>query len=203
MKTKKFYDIDHARMYLNDSIIRVESEPIYVLGIYSENYRRKLKYYTLKDMINDGGKEKYIPLVSPKLNYNPVPLGYSNTKGGCYYISRIAGRQWKMGLHIGNINITDIYGARLSKSMSRFLSDGSLRNTIINNYPSYRETLENIKSKSIHQAFHRRYAITSESQLYHALIEEPIGFCSPTGPVLTPPYECMRNIVMEVIEQCY
>ena len=110
MKNKKFFNTDHAYLYLVGSVIRVDGLPVYVRNVtYSRETRRQILTYAPVENYDEGRVDK-IHLDSSRIDMNPIPLGFINFQEfgkpkitvGAY---RVPSRQWRIGLTTDNMNI--------------------------------------------------------------------------------------------------
>ena len=87
-----------------------------------------------------------------------------------------------------------------SDSVSRdklFLS-GALRNTIIRNYPAYKEALEMLSKKMVTSvAFSARFWVDKERNLHYKNFPEPIGKLEHDLPVLGDKYMFLAEALDE------
>ena len=174
MKTKNFYDEHHAKIYLENSVIRYKKIPIYIRDVNQVENEFKLLYNKL-------GRQTIEMTFLPNkhIDFNPVPLGFLNTQRNTFYVSRLPARQWKIGLHQNNIKFTNAVIGTKIKNPS--LNSTLLANCILGKYPSYKAAYDSIISgKRFITAFSRKFAICKEGLLY-----KNNGQC--IGPILQNP----------------
>ena len=176
MKNKKFYDIDHARLYLINSIIRIDNNPVMVLDILrNQSSERDIHYRPIE---NSEGT-KIITLSSVRVDMNPVPLGFINfSEFGKKKVAirgyRGPSRQWRIGLTEENLRIQpqkyDTYTTR-----KKILKSIFLKNSICGVFPSLKKIIEMIKDKeATSQAFSRDFSI-DKAKLMFIQLKDPVG----------------------------
>lgn len=207
MKTPAFYDLDYAVMYLNNTIIRLSDKPIYIQEIKhgtKKNSEFILRYSELGKM-HRKKDYKTVNLAHPKLNMDPVKLGWlavdKKSKKPCVYLSRIPNRTWHIGLC--NSNYTYCYdqkereltGLNSLRGISFFLSR-ELKNTIMGVYPSFKEAYDFSKEDGKMYAFSRRFAVYQD-KLFYKYIKEPVGEVVDGQPILTSGSFYLNEVLKE------
>ena len=177
MKNKKFFDIDHANMYLTESIIRVDSVPVRVEKVVYENaLNRRVLYYKI---IGKKEKMRNISLRSPRVDMNPLPLGFINFSEFGFpkkaiRTYRVPSRQWRIGLTTENFKIVpNVFDTHRMKK--KIMESIHFKNSVCGNFPNIEEIIKNIKDKkAISQAFSRDFAM-DKNNLQFIQLKEPVG----------------------------
>lgn len=151
------YDtVDYAKSRLVETVIRLNGSPIMVLGVRGEDNDITVEY---NDLMNDG---VYGVAKLSDCDLNPVSLGYVNHKKSAYYIMRTPMRRdWRQGLRM--LNLVDAQGAQ-----PRLVSYSSIGHTILGKFPSFKETLSMLSTKTRAPksvAFHRDFAVDVEGKM--------------------------------------
>lgn len=184
---KTFYDLNQARSYLTDSIIRFEKKPIYVFDVLRHLNDIHIHYSPLNCM-----DEQVINITHKAIDLNPVELGWVNYqppfKNEFILIRsfRKPIRAWKVGLSAENIYYEPNNGLR----SINFLRSMGLYNTISNVYPS----VENCLSKG-NMAFSRSFAINKNKELLYLLTDEPVGKVHRSDLQLDPKYYYLSELL--------
>ncbi len=195
-----FYDINHTRMYLKNSVIRFRKQPIYITGVL-----RKVEEIGLRFVFLTRTKEYSIDLTNKALDFSPVPLGYSNTITGIVKIySRKPIRAWKTGLSNTNLAIAT-YNLIPQYVPNDTLHSRSLYNTITNKYPTYTEIRERLKKGENRDtiAFHRHFCLRKEGdfiKLYYYKYGISIGFGSFL-PILNPAFSFLNEHLKDAFNE--
>lgn len=117
-----------------------------------------------------------------KLCFKPVPLGFLNvTNKDCVYLERIPQRAWRQGTEQGNV---------YSNGIDIFRNLELLRNTIVGNYPAYKDACK----KKVFTAFHRDFAVNSDQKILY----KNVGVVG-TRDALLPRYQYLREYLDEVL----
>lgn len=193
---RAFFNLDQARAYLNESIIRVNDLPVYISDVYSKNFRKFLLYF----IVDKGRRNGEINLNDPKVNMAPVPLGYTNFKGDSFLLSRFPSRQWKVGLSRYNCSIRDMSGKQRRRNyFSAFLDSANLFDTITGVYPTLQEAISIIEKKNANNvAFNRKLAINSSGQVIFSLLEDAVGEIKDNKIDFYPDFEYLRRKLGDV-----
>lgn len=179
MRNKKFFNIDHANLYLVGSIIRVNDLPVYVRNVtYSRAIKKQILTYAPVENYDEGKVDK-VYLNSSRVDMNPIPLGFINFKEfgkpriavGAY---RIPSRQWRIGLTTDNMRIIphrfDGYEAKRKVIHSIYF-----KKSVCGQFPTVEEIIEMIKNKeATSQAFSRDFAI-EKNKLMFLQLKAPVG----------------------------
>lgn len=143
MDTAKFFaNSQHANDYLSGSIILLEKEPIVVRSVHADN---NIVYDPLKGYGNHA-RSKRVGLNNPALYFGTVPLGYCLEAYGsaCYRLSRVAARQWKVGITRNTVR-TNPAGIGLGLVGGRInYEDSGLYDCIVGNYPAPDEAIKKL-----------------------------------------------------------
>ncbi len=177
MQVKKFYDQNHANLYLVGSVIRVGGVPIYVTDV--RNSRSLGLIITYISLTNADKKTKEIDIYNSKVDMTPVPLGFLNFQSfGRPKIAirafRTPSRQWRIGLTIDNLRLRpDRYNDHETKR--KVIHSLSFKKSVCGEFPSLPKVLKMIKDKKANsQAFSRNFAIGKNGVRFIQL-EEPVG----------------------------
>lgn len=151
-------DKNYASGRLIGTIVRYKEKPVIVQDMSGDIV--KIKNLLTGDY-EDG--------MYPYLDINPVPLGYVNTKGNVYYVSRCPMRKdWKQGLRsqtIRAILIGDTY------PVSHELNMKDVARTIIGDFPSLSASIKKLKDGDVSAiAFSRSFALDSVGNIWHKAI---------------------------------
>lgn len=161
MKNKKFFNTDHASLYLVGSIIRIDGLPVRVENIeYKNSLRRQILFY---HSIGKREKVKSISLESTRVDMNPIPLGFINYKefgeNKAIRAYRIPSRQWRIGLTAENLRIipNTLDGFQIKR---KIIESIYFKQSVCGNFPNIEEIIKMIKDrKATSQAFSRDFAI--------------------------------------------
>jgi hypothetical protein len=100
---------------------------------------------------------------SKSVDITPIQVGYVNLDKGAVYLARVAKRRWKQGLDkrslcaVGFGNIEED-GWFFTNAMYRCLT---------NRYPSLEGAILEAKTRGIHVAYHRDWAVSPNGRLYY------------------------------------
>ena len=192
MRSKNFYDAHQAHRYLNDSVIRLNNEPIYVVSIDTTRtkYDYKIHYVPLPIGLNGAQQKdvKVVRLKSSGIDLNPVPLGFINSPSlfqpkihVVMYAYRYPNRNWHVGLTSGNLAIISMRDSVVREDDRRpdrsLLQSQSIKDTIMGVYPSVRHILKLMrKDNGIRgMAFSRNFAINYRSELFFKWNRQSVG----------------------------
>ncbi len=195
-----FYDVRHAKMYLQHSVIRFKKQPIYIINVTKGSKEILIHFIFLLNT-----QEQIINITNKDLNFLPVPLGYANkiNKDVHIYIRKPV-RAWKIGLSLSNIRVTT-YSLTPLYIPNNILFSNSLYKTIINNYPTYSETRKKLKKSDCDEiiAFHRHFCLRKEKDLikiYYYKYKDSIGFPALT-PILNPKFSFLNEHLKDAINE--
>jgi len=179
MKNKKFFNTDHANLYLVGSIIRVDGLPVYVRDItYNRTMRRQILTYAPVENY-DEGKVSTIGLNSSRVDMNPIPLGFINFQEfGKPKIAvsayRVPSRQWRIGLTTNNMSILPSRFAG-HEAKKKVIQSIHFKKSVCGQFPKVEEIIEMIKNKeATSQAFSRDFAI-EKNKLKFIQLKPPVG----------------------------
>lgn len=176
MNDKLFWDEEFVASRLLGSIVMYKGEPVNVFDI------RKGPNSILVEC-NTASKEGLIAPVD-KLDWRKFNVGNLNKTGRSYHISRVAARQWKLGLNAGNIMATNF----LHVQYGDFVLTKALRKMMLNEYPSIEEIIEKLKKNEKHSgAFCSDYSLYKPTGGVFPLIRrehEDVGVLSINKPEL-------------------
>jgi hypothetical protein len=206
MRNKNFFDAGHAAQYLTGSIIRVADHPVTVVGFDERSV--EMIYLKLGE-----GENKSIRLDSPKVDLNPVPLGFANfvetNVNPVYYatyVMRLPERNWNIGLTHGNVQFIDIVEPNVINGtrhfMRQFLGSDALIDVITDKYPRLQDIAKAMsKDQQVRsRAFSRRFAINNRRELFFKWKTDPVGVLRRDLRFdLLPPNECLSQILTEDI----
>lgn len=199
MKTRSFYNIDHAFSYLTNSIIRVAEKPIFIKEVSAGDDGFILRYFHLDD-----GRQTnhYILHNAPEVDMEPVTLGLLSIDDKSAYVDtlmcyRAPRRAWKIGLNSENLflkwanderhPVLDPYAVIRSKELGR---------TITGTYPTYEAALELIGKKNRLVAFSRRFAVNSDG-IFCKDMQAPVGLAHKDKPELLPEFDFLQQSLDE------
>jgi len=165
-----------GNMRLSDSIIRYQGKPIYVEGVAED--RVVIGTYL------DGSGSVRKTMDDRDWDPSPVPTGYVNREGRCYYVCRRPTRRWKQGLHRDNVEVYSYEG-----SGSRgIINSAAFADTVLGNYPTLEEVLDNVRSRRWSSgAWTRKFALCREEQtglLWLMHRNNKVGWVQDNSPVL-------------------
>ena len=199
MKTKEFFNLDHASAYLNGSLVRYNGEICFVDGVGGS--KRSGFSVNLADLISGSHRFSDISVKADGLDMNSPPLGFVNvplSKGNAVVRAmRIPSRTWKIGLTVGTLFV-DVLDRDIDKpvaaSTSLFHHD-SLRRTILGNFPSFTDSINHVAMNvNTSMAFSRRFAVRTNGSLYHIFHGSPVGTFKANGSVeLLPTFKFLKE----------
>jgi hypothetical protein len=173
-------DIEFIQGRLVNTIIAHDGEPYTVASVVS----KKPYVYLILTPLDD--TEEIIQINIDKVDFRPVPLGFINfDKGGCRYLSRIPHRAWKQGMT--NSNITN-------HGIDIFRYKHDLRNTIINNYPTFAEA----NKRQVLTAFHRDFCVHNNTISYKDIGE--VATYNAGKFTMVPRYFYLQEYLHEVLK---
>ncbi len=203
MKNKKFFNIDHAHLYLAGSTIRVDGLPVYVRGItYNSVVRRQILVYAPVENYDERKADK-ISLNSARVDMNPIPLGFINFQEfgkpkiaiGAY---RIPSRQWRIGLTTDNMRIVPHRFDEYERK-KKIIHSIHFKNSVCGKFPKIAEIIEMIKSKeATSQAFSRDFAI-EKNKLKFIQLKPPVGKLFKGEPMLFDDYLYLGQLLEKAL----
>jgi hypothetical protein len=204
MLSDKFWDGGQADMYLTNSVIRVGKEPVYVLNtVPMGGGRYRMEYHPLTVYAGaENVERKSIDVDDEDVDASPVPLGMVLTDRGedsqAYYVSRYPRRMWKIGLNMKNIAVQGM--PEQNRCDGSFLiggpGSGWLRNTIVNEFPSYEKSQYTSKKDRVPQAFSRHFLL-NKGKLYYKNSRSSVGIANMAGPVLLDSHQHLQQVLEE------
>lgn len=142
-----FDTIEDATRRLASTVIRYKDRPVYVERI------RDNGAVDLYDLLSQAMIPASISKDEKLFNIKPIPLGYINYCGNCFYSWRIPSRRSKQGLHRESF-MTHRGNA------GNLLTTRELGLTVVGEYPSIDECKDALTSKSVEDiAFSRQFAL--------------------------------------------
>lgn len=121
---------------------------------------------------------------SPAFNkFRPFPLGMANVEGAALYVQRHPTRKSEQGLSEGML-INQTFSLSMQKNYAVGLLSKDFYNCIVGKYPSYEETVTNLKNPecaNLSAAFHREFCLVKAplGVLYLGYRTDLIGFVHP------------------------
>lgn len=202
MKKKTFYDIDHARMYLDNSVITHKGKPAYIRNV-GRSYLAQFSYLDTplgleQDKLNSG-----------HFDFTPILLGFVNWEGSdprkykgkqhyAFHVARTPSRRYKVGLYRGNAKLTYFRPYHLLPNFSGMIFDKHFVNTISGTFPQFDEALHLSNKNDSFVAFSRRFAVESGTSLiYHYFRDTPVGVIRSGGPELAEHFEYLKEVLQK------
>lgn len=201
MRTKEFYDLDHAQRYITQSVIRIKGKPAYVATAAPADNGFILGYY---DMPMNGTRDtvNYTIHKRDEVDMNPFPLGMlavskKDKIKGSYYLSRIPVRAWKIGLTESNLRFDAVCEKRMPEMDPRtLLYSHSFVDTVAGKYPELDEALKLSFDRKLPIAFSRRFAVNCEKLLYKTF-QVPVGEIRDRHPHLFDNFKHLTQVLDE------
>jgi hypothetical protein len=211
MALRKFYDIEQAQLYLSDSVVRYDGEPVYIRTVMEhEDADHKRRDYLVEfNNIEHPNEHDAEHLSAAGWNFEPVPLGMVNMfKDGVRRVvdvSRMPKRAWRVGLNSNNISTGPVGSFRLPNNFGvhSLLFSTELKQTIKGIYPTFKEAVGMVEDENEDQcvAFSRRFAVGKEwdsMSLIYSKINNAVGVCDTEEPRLYEPYKYLQ----QALEEC-
>lgn len=205
MKTKRFYDTDHAVQYLASSVILIAGKPCYVKNV--RDGRRDgsytIIYFECDPQVDR--KESAILSDNPMVDMNPIPLGFlpifnDTTPEYKYspYLYRNPVRKWKIGLNAQNVCMLSA-GGKYPKQFSTENVYFTLPfiNMVKDKYPDFKTSYDWAVRFNGAYAFSRRFAVGNLHELFYRHIPRPVGKIADGKPVLDERYKYLREVLEE------
>lgn len=193
MYTKEFFDLQHAKSYLQGGIIRYRGNPVYVQNVASGRTPADflITYHELKD-VREGNYPKLGNFPDKAFDLNPVPLGMLNLgEGSVGYVSRMPIRQWKVGMTATNTKLIRVFTGDLIMDLRRQMFSLNMRDAILGNYPSLNTVLHGGRGA----AFSRRFAVKANKLYYRT--RGRVGRIVNKLPKLDDNFFFLREVLME------
>jgi hypothetical protein len=206
MKNRDFDSLKRATAYLVGTVIRLGKTPIYIQQV-TEGRNKKTSYVLKYNEV--GAKEVHtVNLGHPKINMNPVKLGWLSCRPGSIYnsayLSRKPNRTWHVGFCLNNMQIGQAYDNGYLIACSNYKTSAflmwskELRDTILGKYPSFEEAKTYAaKEKERFWPFSREWAIFGE-KVFYKYITHPVGKLENGTVVLNEP---ASTVLMEVLNE--
>jgi hypothetical protein len=151
-----YKDTNYASNRLTGTIIMHKNRPVQVLEFHGNKV-------TFRDISTN---DMLVDQWGPNFDITPPKLGYLNSGGMCFYVSRCPMRKdWKQGLRAVNIRLL-----RLNKTypVDGYLHFNLLANTILGVYPSLKDAVNMMKKEGWSEvAFSRYFAIDKFSNIHY------------------------------------
>lgn len=159
----EYDNVEYANSRLSETVVRRKSdgELIYINRVRSLT---QVEGYVVGDESNNTNERL------SDLDLMPLPLGYTNTVYGSFFITRLPCRRFKQGTNWSNL--------RLVGSMSRpnRSSYVLLKQPVQNIYPSIDEAICICEDFAKSAAISRNFSLTYRGELfYRGHIKEPVG----------------------------
>ena len=151
----EYFDVEHARMRLNNSIIRYKDVPIYVLGVNrGRNGGYSIEFFKLDD---PNQKHKVVKL-NEDFNLKPLPLGNVNIEAYSSYVYRKPSRTWKQGLSKENA----FYRTYEKKGEHHFNINERKIITLVNgDYVPFKNAVKEVSNQKLYSCcFSRTFSIS-------------------------------------------
>lgn len=150
MVEQSYYDdVGYADSRMRNTVMAsVHNEPLYIHEVSSRGDSNAIWAF-VTNLVE--GEDVWVNI--REIAFQPIQLGYMNVGNTCYYFKRRALRQdWRQGLRQGNY-ISDC-------SMNIRTLGRSLRNLMINKYPSVEDCVTSIRNNQADkQAFTKHFAL--------------------------------------------
>lgn len=201
MRTKEFYDHNHAERYLTSSIIRIKDKPIWISStqVADDGFVLKYKHLPLE---NSNRGYQYTLHSRSHVDMNPVSLGMlaihkEDKLVGSLYVSRIPLRAWKIGLTEGNVSMQPTCDKLFPQySVRDLFYSKAFVNTVLGKYPSIKEAIKLSFDRQLPIAFTRRFAVDGGKLLYKAL-GCPVGWIKDNEPYLSENFQHLSQVLKE------
>lgn len=200
-----FFDIDHARNYLNGSIIRLAGSPIYVMDVTRNNRKFFLSYVDTDDLyVNRYFKQ--VALSDQDVDLSPLPLGYVNGDVSTAYLCRSPRRAWKVGLTQRGMRY---WWMRYDEGIgTEIIWRKGFVNAVKNIYPSIDEATNRVIDfrSGCGQAFHRRFSVVHSphkiASIHYKWFPDAVGTFDGTNVVLNDAWSFLRETLEEANIPC-
>lgn len=201
MNSSKFYDLDQAVSYLSQGIINIAKYPAKIFGVTGTISKIRLEYGHISS-----ASIREINLDDEDVDLTPIPLGFLANKLErnvvSPYLQRVPARSWKIGLTPEHLLVVNPAGKKYSGNISQILSSNEFKNTVIGEYPRYREIIayfkEQPKNKSV-IAFSRTFALSEKNILYKCF-DVPVGTVKNNIPCLEKEFSYLQEALNEAIK---
>lgn len=198
MKHKTFYDLEHAKMYLSQSVIMIDKLPAFVIDVQqARNGSYAIIYRRLDSNIYTN--HAVIDIEDDKVDFTPCPLGFLVSNKSRLVI-RVPVRGWKVGLAGHNCGVSDLMTTRVGVGVTeQFLTSSALGRTIAGEYYSFPEIKEELKRGGA-APFSRRFCLVKRGSQYDVLYKSlplPVGKIIENRPVLDKKYSYLQEVLKE------
>lgn len=203
MKTKKFFDLDHAKRYLLHTLIQVGGQPVYVMNLTQPRGDELIIHYSLAN--NAAGRIKTIKSDHDSVDMNPVPLGmtryFNGVSWSTFYVSRYPARRWKVGLSHENISIMDPTGLDgLDRNYSKeLLPSVTLAETIMGKFLSLDEAKAQLRKSKGCLPISRRFCFNSKGNLFYKMLGVAVGEVKTNSVELFEEFAYLKEVMQEDI----
>lgn len=181
MRSRSFFDREHATQYLTGSIIRYDGKPVAVYGIEKLAGAKGLSLSVYPTDNKRASTISTVPIDDPKIDMTPLPLGFVNIKSDdedgniVVRVQRYPARRWKVGSYEGNTMVRSLYkDTPAPLPFNYVVSNSQFKHTITGNMPKFEEVKAKMKPRSA-WAFDRNFAMDSDLRVFHIHIMDPIG----------------------------
>ncbi|HKI62905.1 MAG TPA: hypothetical protein VKA31_11480 [Mariprofundaceae bacterium] len=203
MKSKSFYDLDHARAYLSNSMVLIRKR---VAMIDNVAHGGEKGQFTLTfRYVSDPNTPRVINYPNPLVDFTPFPLGWyarKRPKQGfkAYYMSRRPTRGWKVGLTAHTLAFQ-----RPGKPSGRYqptdpdplIWTREFDKMVAGEYESYIRAFRIVqRSKTSEVPFSRRFVVTVDGVFYRFLAD-PVANATADGPQLFDDYRYLAEALQE------
>jgi len=210
MRDYRFYNTAQMNSYLNNSVIRVDSEPAYVSeGYNTSSGQARIEYCFLG--IKKEPKNKNVHIYSKNVDLSPIPLGFMNNnmdgREQISVINRRPSRNWKIGLSDININIFNpikYLGYTPSPINELLIISENLRRTIMGLYPVFEQALKDLEKGPFPNsiAFARHFCLEKKSKkeeikLWYYKYDKFVGFVDEAHPILNQQFHFLAEHLEE------
>lgn len=198
MKYQGFYDYDQFSSYMRNSIITVDSDPVYVTETTYDDDEDLMMFYFY--ILHDSNKSMRGPLSigHSSVDLSPVKLGlltYGSPRNENLFrtvkTQRQPQRSWKIGLTKETMQVSNVGGEKFRPPRARdLIRDPALGKTILGQYLNYQATLRRMCQDDClignHIAFSRNFSLRKSENAIEVLNSRraiPIGFVDDNGDI--------------------
>lgn len=203
-----FFDLEHAKNYLCNSIIMIDNIPAIVKNVTRNRVDNSFKLHFVPSISENSENRKTIDLNDENVSLKPFLLGMCDILGinnayTVHYLCRMPSRQWKIGLSTRVLSVVKICGFNNYNTRS-VLSSVGLVNTIQNNYPDLdqaRSILQN-HDETLGVSFSRHFSLEEENRINYKN-HGCVGLFKSNKSAdfeLFEPYFYLREALQEVLD---
>ena len=205
-KYNGFFDLDHVRMYLNNSIIMIENEPCVINEVNSDGEWDYILHYS---RIGIAGIRE-IEVTNTSVSFIPIKLGLVNIlyrgKNKTFIMRRRPNRMWKIGLNNANMVCTNIVNPGLKLWMHRnILFSRELYKTVQGDFPTVEKILdENTLKNTESIAFNREFLIHKYNRkllLWYFNYNVPVGKIKRNKPQLSNEFLFLKEKLEGILNE--